>query len=281
MISRRSAILGVLGAAFARESGSRGAARLRLPPARDRAAGSARRRRGPCSRARAPRASSSERCCTVTLASVAFSVQYACFTAATVCTTDSRKRSSELCWFRFAMMYCCRAASIVAILAAAAARTRPGSPTAGSGSKLLIGLLRRRPRRCPTRRSTCPQPHGSRCRTPVDENQSSTSTPRSPSRKFDGGVDVARAAERRREHRRERACGSRRRAPPRPRFRAGRSRGRDCSRPRGERPRRASAAASRRLRVLRRRRLRVCADAARRDQSADAIAAPIENRACS
>ena len=35
-----------------------------------------------------------------------------------------------------------------------------------------------------------PAPHGSRCRTPVDENQSLTSTPRSPSRKFDGGVTL-------------------------------------------------------------------------------------------
>ena len=33
-----------------------------------------------------------------------------------------------------------------------------------------------------------PAPHGSRWVTPVDEKRSLTSTPRSPSRKFDGGV---------------------------------------------------------------------------------------------
>jgi hypothetical protein len=33
-----------------------------------------------------------------------------------------------------------------------------------------------------------PEPIGRRCRTPVDENKSSTSTPRSPNKKFDGGV---------------------------------------------------------------------------------------------
>ena len=47
-----------------------------------------------------------------------------------------------------------------------------------------------------------PEPHGRRCRTPVDVNRSLVSTPRSPSRKFDGGVDVARRADHRREHRR-------------------------------------------------------------------------------
>src|SRR5580765_6951240 len=35
-----------------------------------------------------------------------------------------------------------------------------------------------------------PEPQGRRCRTPLDENQSSAFTPRSPSRKFDGGVVV-------------------------------------------------------------------------------------------
>ena len=52
----------------------------------------------------------------------------------------------------------------------------------------------------------CRRPTAAAAVTPVDENQSLTSTPRSPSRKFDGGVDVARAAERRREHRRKGAA---------------------------------------------------------------------------
>ena len=95
-----------------RESGSRAAARLRLRPARGRAAGSARHRRGSCSRARAPAPARATAAARSTFASDAFSVQYACLTAATVCTTASRKRSSELSWLRFAMTYCCRAASM-------------------------------------------------------------------------------------------------------------------------------------------------------------------------
>jgi hypothetical protein len=35
-----------------------------------------------------------------------------------------------------------------------------------------------------------PAPRARRCRTPVDENRSLVSTPRSPSKKFDGGVEL-------------------------------------------------------------------------------------------
>src|SRR6266550_7541209 len=57
------------------------------------------------------------------------------------------------------------------------------------GSKLLRGLLVV-VRAVSQDTLHVPAPHGNRCRTPVDENQSLTPTPRSPRRKFDGGVTL-------------------------------------------------------------------------------------------
>src|SRR5262245_31938182 len=130
-------------------------------------------------------ASSSERCWTATLAVDALSVQYACFTAATVCTADSLKRSSELDWFRLAMMYCWRAASILRSLSSGCEKAT-WTPDCSVGSKLVIGLLVEvRDVSHETLHDAPPQ--GSRCLTPVDVNQSLTSTPRSPSKAFEGG----------------------------------------------------------------------------------------------
>src|SRR5262249_50609226 len=133
-------------------------------------------------------ASSNDRCWTVTLAKVALNVQYACLTAAIVWTAASRKWRSELFSFRFAMTYCCRASSIERSLRSGCenASTRPDCRL---GSKLLIGLLVA-VRELSHETLQVPEPTGRRCRTPVDENKSSTLTPRSPSRKFDGGVAV-------------------------------------------------------------------------------------------
>jgi hypothetical protein len=61
-------------------------------------------------------------------------------------------------------------------------------PDCRLGSKLLIGLFVV-VRDVSQETLQVPAPHGSRCRTPVDENQSSTLTPCSPDRKLDGGVD--------------------------------------------------------------------------------------------
>src|SRR5438093_3341457 len=62
-------------------------------------------------------------------------------------------------------------------------------PDCRLGSKLVRGLLVV-VRAVSQDTLHVPAPHGNRCRTPVDENQSLTSTPRSPSRKFDGGVTL-------------------------------------------------------------------------------------------
>src|SRR5438128_9965008 len=62
-------------------------------------------------------------------------------------------------------------------------------PDCRLGSKLLRGLLVV-VRAVSQDTLHVPAPHGNRCRTPVDENQSLTSSPRSPRRKFDGGVTV-------------------------------------------------------------------------------------------
>src|SRR6266852_7175189 len=118
----------------------------------------------------------------------ALSVQYACLTAATVWTADSRKRSSELSWFLLAMTYCCRAASIARSLSRGCENAN-WMPDCRAGSKLLIGLLVV-VRDVSHDTLQVPAPQGSRCLTPVDENQSLTSTPRSPSRKFEGGVTL-------------------------------------------------------------------------------------------
>src|SRR5262245_41383886 len=101
------------------------------------------------------------------LAVAAFSVQYACLTAATVCTTDSRKRSSEICWLRFAMMYWWRAASMLRSLSSGC-ENATSNPDCKLGSKLLIGLfvvVRAVSHEMPQ----VPDPHGSRWRTPDEE----------------------------------------------------------------------------------------------------------------
>ena len=105
-------------------------------------------------------ASSSERCCTVTLASVALSVQYACFTAAVVWTTDSRTRSSELSRLRLATMVCWRAEIHLAVLQQ---RLRERELEAGlqRGIEARQRIVATSGARCPTRRSSVPEPHGS------------------------------------------------------------------------------------------------------------------------
>src|SRR5439155_327333 len=98
---------------------------------------------------------------------------YACFTAATVCTTDSRKRSSELSWFRFAMMYCCRAASTVRSLNSGC-ENAISTPDCTLGSKLFSGLLLV-VRDASQERLQVPPPQGTRWRTPAEENRSRVS----------------------------------------------------------------------------------------------------------
>src|SRR5438552_16385584 len=84
------------------------------------------------------------------------------------------------------MMYCCRAASIVRSFNKGCENAN-WTPDCRFGSKLLIGLLVV-VRDVSHDTLHVPALQGSRCLTPVDENQSLTSTPRSPVRKFDGGV---------------------------------------------------------------------------------------------
>src|SRR5437870_13718411 len=86
------------------------------------------------------------------------------------------------------MMYCCRAGSILRSLSSGC-ENAIWTPDCRLGSKLLIGLLVV-VRAVSHETLQVPAPLGSRCRTPVDENQSFVSTPRSPSRKFDGGVTL-------------------------------------------------------------------------------------------
>src|SRR5258706_15337664 len=117
----------------------------------------------------------------MTFARDALRVQYASLTAATVWTTASRKWRSDVSWFRFAITYCCRAASIVRSLKRGCEKAI-WKPDCRLGSKLLMGLFVV-VRDVSQERLQVPEPHGSRCRTPVDENQSWTSTPLSPSRK--------------------------------------------------------------------------------------------------
>src|SRR6476660_5617398 len=85
-------------------------------------------------------------------------------------------------------MYCCRDASM--------ARSRNSgcenatwNPDCTLGSKLLIAasvVVRDEFQE----KLQVPAPHGTRCRTPVDENRSPTLAPRSPSSRFTGGVAV-------------------------------------------------------------------------------------------
>src|SRR5688500_20380619 len=86
------------------------------------------------------------------------------------------------------MMYCCRAASILRSFSNGC-ENAICTPDCSVGSKLLIGLLLVVRDVSHDTLHVAPA-HGNRCRTPVDENQSWTSTPRSPSKKFDGGVTL-------------------------------------------------------------------------------------------
>jgi hypothetical protein len=63
------------------------------------------------------------------------------------------------------------------------------TPDCNVGSKLVNGLLVV-VRAVSQDTLHVPAPHGNRCRTPVDENQSLTSTPLSPSNTFEGGVTL-------------------------------------------------------------------------------------------
>src|SRR2546428_9970916 len=86
------------------------------------------------------------------------------------------------------MMYCCRAASILRSFSSGC-ENATWTPDCRLGSKLLIGLLVV-VRDVSHETLQVPAPQGSRCLTPVYENQSLTSTPRSPSRKLEGGVTL-------------------------------------------------------------------------------------------
>src|SRR5262249_6145704 len=133
-------------------------------------------------------ASSSERCCTPTFARSAFRGQYVCFTAATVCTADSRNCSSELSSFRFVMISCWLAESIVRSFSSGC-ENATRNPDCTVGSKLFRKLL------LVVRDAShdtlhVPFPHGTRWRTPVDENQSRLSTLLVPSRKLVGAAST-------------------------------------------------------------------------------------------
>ena len=103
------------------------------------------------------------------------------------------------------MMTCCRAASILRSLSSGC-ENASWTPDCSAGSKLRDRIVASSSARCPTTRSRCRRPTAAAGVTPVDEKRSLTSTPRSPSRKFEGGVDVVRPPERRREDRREGAA---------------------------------------------------------------------------
>src|SRR5438094_2661058 len=84
------------------------------------------------------------------------------------------------------MMYCWRAASIVRSLNKGC-ENAIWTPDCRFGSKLLIGLVVV-VRDVSHDTLQVPAPQGRRCLTPVDENQSLTSTPPSPVDTFDDGV---------------------------------------------------------------------------------------------
>src|SRR5687768_4490928 len=86
------------------------------------------------------------------------------------------------------MTYWCRAASIRRSFNNGCENAN-WMPDCRLGSKLLIGLLLA-VREVSHETLQVPAPHRSRWRTPVDENQSLTSMPRSPRREFDGGVTL-------------------------------------------------------------------------------------------
>src|SRR5688572_17082255 len=86
------------------------------------------------------------------------------------------------------MMYCCRAASILRSLSSGCENAN-WTPDCSVGSKLLIGLLVV-VRDVSHETLQVPEPQGTRCLMPVVENQSPTSTPRSPRKTFDGGATL-------------------------------------------------------------------------------------------
>src|SRR5437868_13801032 len=86
------------------------------------------------------------------------------------------------------MMYCCRAASILRSFNSGCENANC-SPDWTSGSKLLMGLLLV-VRDASHDTFQVPEPHGRRCRTPLDENQSPVSTPRVPRNELSGGAVV-------------------------------------------------------------------------------------------
>src|SRR5688572_24676926 len=86
------------------------------------------------------------------------------------------------------MMYCCRAASIFRSFRRGC-ENASCTPDWRLGSNVLSGLVVV-VLEVSQEALHVPEPHRSRCRTPVDENQSLTSTPRSPNRELDGGVTL-------------------------------------------------------------------------------------------
>src|SRR5262245_45864610 len=84
------------------------------------------------------------------------------------------------------MTYCWPAASIFLSLSSGC-ENASWNPDCTLGSKLLSGLVVV-VRAASHETLYVPLPHGTRCRTPVDVNQSRVSIFRSPSRKFAGGV---------------------------------------------------------------------------------------------
>ena len=138
------------------------------------------------------------------------------------------------------MMNCCRAESIFRSRTSGC-ENASWSPTARPVRSCSAGCCWSCVRR-PTTRSRCPLPHGRRCRTPVDENQS----PRRRRGRRERSSSAARRCsigQRRQKSGVIGVRGFRRHARPRPRCRAGRWPGRDCGRSRAARHRRASAAA--------------------------------------
>src|ERR1700741_1786629 len=100
----------------------------------------------------------------------------------------SLNRRSELCKSRLAIVYWYRAESILRSFSSGC-ENATWNPDSSAGSKLVRGLVGG-VRAVSHDRLHVPEPHGSRWRTPVDENKSSSSPPRSPSSELYGGVTV-------------------------------------------------------------------------------------------
>src|ERR687888_1968354 len=86
------------------------------------------------------------------------------------------------------MTICWRAASIFRSRSSGCENAN-SMPDCMLGSKLFRGLLLV-VRAASHETLHVPDPQGTCCRTPVDENQSRVSTPPVPNRKFDGGVTM-------------------------------------------------------------------------------------------